>query len=181
MNLTAHPTSSRAGALAIEARRILSQELGRGDIYVSLPVPVLRGGVLAASFFAATTAPRADGTNDDMAPPAAELTLDWATGGQLELRHTPSPTGEPKTVAVRAMRFQEPMTPELQQQHELQKARLDGLLEVALTRYAANPQRPPMDDGTRYLEQWEDLVPRAARPYYTALNPDFFAWVEKGR
>lgn len=177
---TAHPTSSRAGALALEARRILTQELKRDDLYVSLLVPVVRDGALAASFFAAVMITRPDDTNDDIAPPAAELTIDWATGEQLELRVLPT-AGTGERVAARALRFQERMTPELTHQLELQKARLDGLLEVAVSRYGATPQRPPMDDGTRYLEQWEDLVPRAARAYYAALNPDFFAWVEKGR
>ena len=155
-----------------------------GDACVSLPIPVLRDGTLAASFFAAITVPRADGTNEDMFAPAVEITLDWATGRQLELRvlRPPGSTAEDApAIPIRSHVFQGPLTAALEQELDAQMQRLDTLLDAAVRRYGALPQRPPMDDGTRYLEQFEDLVPLAARPYYTAISPDFFAWVEQGR
>jgi hypothetical protein len=119
-----------------------------------------------------------------MYAPAVEVTLDWATGQQLDLRvlrAASPPAGETPVVAIRPIEFRVPLTAAVAEQLEAQMKRLDTLLEAAVRRYSAVPQRPPMDDGTRYLEQFEDLVPSAARVYYTALNPDFFAWVEKGR
>ena len=152
--------------------------------FVSLPIPVMRDGTLAASFFAAIAVARADGTNDEMCAPTVEITLDWATGRQLDLRvldATASSAKDVPVVAIRPLLFQVPLTPALAEQLEGEIRRLDMLLEAVVRRYGAVPQRPPMDDGTRYLEQFEDLVPRAARAYYTDLNPDFFAWVARGR
>ena len=182
--MTVESPTPRARALSIEARRRLTPDVLPADGFISFPVPVIRDGMLTASFFGASTVARVDGAGEDMHAPAAELTLDWATGRQLDLRvlRAPlAPAADVPVAPVRGLSFQVPLTPELAQQLDVQMARLDVLLEAAVARYAATPQRPPMDDGTRYLEQFEDLVPRAARTYYTALNPDFFAWVEKGR
>lgn len=180
--MTADPGTPRARALAAEARRILTPAFVPEDALVSHPVPVLRDGAVAASFFAATTIPRPDGTNEDMLPPTVELILDWATGRQLDLRVLDKTAPEQASgVAVRPLVFQMPLTDALKEQIEGQVHRLEMLLEPTVSRYGAVPQRPPMDDGTRYLEQFQDLVPRAAQVYYNALNPDFFAWVEKGR
>ena len=181
--MTADPGMPRARALAAEARRILTPAFVPEDALVSHPIPVLRDGKTAAAFFAATTVPRPDGTNEDMLPPTLELILDWATGQQLDLRvlDKPAASEQASGVALRPLLFQMPLTNELKAQINGQVQRLEMLLEPTVSRYGAVPQRPPMDDGTRYLEQFQDLVPRAVQAYYTALSPAFFAWVEKGR
>ena len=180
---SASPTS-HAQTIAREARRLVIPELMPEAAFVSLPIPVVRDGAPAAAFFAAVTVERADGTNEDMYAPVVEITLDWATGRQLDLRvmgtATPPP-GEASVAAIRPLLFQSRLTPELTSKLDIQVNRLGTLLDAVVVRYGAVPQRPPMDDGTRYLEQFEDLVPAAVRPYYTALNPDFFEWVARGR
>lgn len=180
--MTADSSMPRSRALAAEARRILTPAFVPAETLVSMPIPLLRDGKLAAGFFAATTIPRPDGTNEDMLPPTLELVLDWETGAQLELRVLESADLASKpTVAVRPLTFQMPLNDDLRGQIAGQVQRLEMLMEPVVARYGANPQRPPMDDGTRYLEQFQDLVPRAAQVYYKAMNPDFYAWVEKGR
>ncbi len=181
---TTPPPPPRARALALDARRLLVPAHLAEPAYVSFPVPVMRNSTLTAVFFAAPTVARADGANEDMYAPTVELTLDWATGRQLDLRvlrpGAPQP-GEVPAVEVRPLIFQDRMSPELQADLDRQSDRLHTLLDAAVIRYGVIPQRPPSDDGTRYLEQWEDLVPHAARTYYIAFNPDFFSWIERGR
>ena len=119
-----------------------------------------------------------------MSPPIVELILNWATGEAIEqrkLRDSASADTEP-TVPIRPLAFRDVVTPPIAAAMASYRARLDAMFELVMARYTASPQRPPMDDATRYIEQFEDLVPQAVRPYYHQLNPDFFDnWVYRGR
>jgi hypothetical protein len=184
--MTTNPTEARLRGqqLAADAEGILSASLPSGRAYTSYGIPLLHHGAPAVAFFSALVTPRPDGTNEDMSPPIAELILDWATGEQVELRKLRDAAAadtEP-TVPIRPLAFREPITPAVSSGLAAYRARLDAMFELVMARYTANPQRPPMDDATRYIEQFEDLVPQAVRPYYHALNPDFFDnWVYRGR
>jgi hypothetical protein len=174
----------RGQELDAEAHRILEPALPAGRAYVSYGIPVVHNGIPAVAFFSALVTARPDGTNEDMSPPVAELVLDWATAQPLEqrkLRDSATADTEP-TVPIRPLAFREPITPPIEAAMASYRARLDAIFELVMARYTRDPQRPPMDDGTRYIEQFEDLVPQAVRPYYHALNPDFFDhWVYRGR
>lgn len=184
--MTTNPTNAllRGQQLDAEAHRILEPALPAGRAHVSYGIPLTHNGIPAVVFFSALVTARPDGTNEDMSPPTAELILDWVTGQQLEqrkLRDSATADTEP-TVPIRPLAFRESVTPAVSTALAAYRARLDAMFELVMARYTANPQRPPMDDATRYIEQFEDLVPQAARPYYHDLNPNFFDnWVYQGR
>jgi hypothetical protein len=177
--VTSIPTETHTPGLMAEARRAFEGALGVSgdDLYVSVPVPVVHEGTPAAAFFASRLTSTVE--DDRISAPLATAVLSWPDGRQLALRTEQAAAAEP--VSLRTRWFQGAMDEEARRGLATQMQRLAGLLELVHARYTANPQRPPMDDGTRYIEQLEDVVAGPARAHYERLNPDFFAWVVRGR